>query len=60
MIKIFDINKLTLDEILSRETSATGVEEIVAIEPKVAFVKCCGNRVFCFAKFIYQFFKRIL
>ena len=30
MIKIFDINKLTLDEILSRETSATGVEEIVA------------------------------
>jgi len=30
MIKIFDINKLTLDEILSRETSATGVEEIVS------------------------------
>ena len=30
MIKIFDINKLTLDEILSRETSTTGVEEIVA------------------------------
>ena len=30
MIKIYDINKLTLDEILSRETSATGVEEIVA------------------------------
>ena len=30
MIKIFDINKLTLDEILSRESSATGVEEIVA------------------------------
>ncbi len=30
MIKIFDINKLTLDEILSRDTSATGVEEIVS------------------------------
>ena len=30
MIKIYDINKLTLEEILSRETSATGVEEIVA------------------------------
>ena len=30
MIKIYDINKLTLDEILSRETSATDVEEIVA------------------------------
>ena len=30
MIKIYDINKLTLDEILSRETSATGVEEIVS------------------------------
>lgn len=30
MIKIFDINKPTLDEILSRETSATGVEEIVS------------------------------
>ena len=30
MIKIFDINKLTLEEILSRETTATGVEEIVA------------------------------
>ncbi|MBP3390423.1 MAG: histidinol dehydrogenase [Clostridia bacterium] len=30
MIKIFDINKLTFDEILSRETSATGVEEIVS------------------------------
>ena len=30
MIKIYDINKLTLDEILSRETTATGVEEIVA------------------------------
>ena len=29
MIKIYDINKLTLDEILSRETSATGVEDIV-------------------------------
>ena len=30
MIKIYDINKLTLDEILSRESSATGVEDIVA------------------------------
>ncbi len=30
MIKIYDINKLTLSEILSRETSATGVEDIVA------------------------------
>ena len=30
MIKIYDINKLSLDEILFRETSATGVEEIVA------------------------------
>ncbi|MBQ5911321.1 MAG: histidinol dehydrogenase [Clostridia bacterium] len=30
MIKIYDINKLTLEEILSRETSASGVEEIVA------------------------------
>ena len=30
MIKIYDIKKLTLDEILSRETSASGVEEIVA------------------------------
>ncbi len=30
MIKIYDINKLSLDEILSRETSATGVEDIVA------------------------------
>ena len=30
MIKIYDINKLTLDEILSRETSSTGVEEIVS------------------------------
>ena len=30
MIKIYDINKLSLDEILSRETSATGVEEIVS------------------------------
>ncbi|MBO5852951.1 MAG: histidinol dehydrogenase [Clostridia bacterium] len=30
MIKIYDKSKLTLDEILSRETSASGVEEIVA------------------------------
>lgn len=30
MIKIYDINKLTLDEILSRESTATGVEDIVA------------------------------
>ena len=30
MIKIYDINKLTLDEILARETSATGVEDIVS------------------------------
>ncbi len=30
MIKIYDINKLSLDEILSRETAATGVEDIVA------------------------------
>ena len=30
MIKIYDINKLSLDEILSRETSATGVEDIVS------------------------------
>ncbi len=30
MIKIYDINKLTLDEILSRETASSGVEEIVA------------------------------
>ncbi len=30
MIKIYDINKLTLDEILSRESIATGVEDIVA------------------------------
>ena len=30
MIKIYDINKLSLDEILARETSATGVEDIVS------------------------------
>ena len=29
MIKIYDINKLSLEEILSREASATGVEDIV-------------------------------
>ncbi len=30
MIKIYDINKLSLDEILARETAATGVEDIVS------------------------------
>ena len=30
MIKIYDINKITLDEILSRDTQATGVEDTVA------------------------------
>ena len=30
MIKIYDINKLSLDEILSRETSVSGVEDIVS------------------------------
>lgn len=30
MIKIYDINKLSLDDILARETSATGVEDIVS------------------------------
>ncbi len=30
MIKIYDINKLSLDEILSRESSSSGVEDIVA------------------------------
>lgn len=30
MIKIYDANKLSLDEILARETSATGVEDIVS------------------------------
>lgn len=29
MIKIYDINKLSLDEILSRESTTTGVEDIV-------------------------------
>ena len=30
MIKIYDANKLSLDEILARETTATGVEDIVS------------------------------
>ncbi len=30
MIKIYDVNKLTLDEILARENSSTGVEDIVS------------------------------
>lgn len=30
MIKIYDINKLSLDEILARESTASGVEDIVA------------------------------
>ena len=47
MIKIFDINKLTLEEILSRETTATGVEEIVAgIIFDVTFVNFFTNLSF--------------
>lgn len=41
MIKIYDINKLTLEEILSRETYASGVEETVA--GIIANVKAKGD-----------------